>query len=141
MKDIKQQIIDIICQPQLAGFATITADGKPWVRYVFCSGREDMTIRFSSFMKARKVSQVRENPEVHMTMGVTDPANMKPYLQVQGLAECVTDRDERHRFWNDTLKSYFQGPDDPNYGIIIVKPYRIELWSIGTMIPGIWEAP
>ena len=34
MSDIKKKIHDIISSPQLMSFATITEDGKPWVRYV-----------------------------------------------------------------------------------------------------------
>jgi general stress protein 26 len=38
------------------------------------------------------------------------------------------------------LKEYLSGPDDPNYCIVIVKPYRIELMGMTEMIPQVWEA-
>jgi general stress protein 26 len=38
------------------------------------------------------------------------------------------------------LAAYFTGPDDPNYGVIIVAPYRIELATPGTHIPEVWTA-
>ena len=34
MSDLKERILKILQQPQLAALATITQDGKPWVRYV-----------------------------------------------------------------------------------------------------------
>ena len=42
------------------------------------------------------------------------------------LQVCLRDAeaDERHGFWNDMLAPIFSGPDDPNYAIVIVKPYR-----------------
>ncbi len=52
-------------------------------------------------------------------------------------------------FWTRTGKtlpleqcpqSYFSGPDDPNYFVVIVKPYRIELMQMTEMIPQVWEA-
>ena len=52
-------------------------------------------------------------------------------------------------FWTRTGKtlpleqcpqSYFSGPDDPNYFVVIVKPYRIELMQMTKMIPQVWEA-
>ena len=58
----------------------------------------------------------------------------------QRKGELVTDEAERHAFWIPILKGVFSGPDDPNYGVIIVKPYRIEYCSAGTMEPEIWEA-
>jgi general stress protein 26 len=128
MKKLKQTILDIIKKPMvLANLATITEDKKPWVRYVFASANDDLTIRISTFVNSRKVKHIQNNPEVHLTCGVTDPESFGSYLQIQGRAELTTDQVEREAFWNESMLNYFSGPDDPNYGIIIVKPYRIEL--------------
>jgi general stress protein 26 len=97
-----------------------------------------MTIRFATFMNSRKVTQIRNNSEVHLTCGAVAPADMKPYLQIQGRAECCSDVAERNGFWKESLKSYFQGPDDPNYGVVVVTPYRIELCSPGSLEPYVW---
>jgi general stress protein 26 len=140
MADLKPRIMEILRQPQLAGFATVTTEGKPWVRYVVSFTGEDLTIRFASFANSRKVAQLNSNPEVHLTCGVSNQQDMRPYLQIQGRAQFVTDRAERHGFWNDLFKNYFQGPDDPNYGVVVIKPYRIELWSPGSLTPEVWEA-
>ena len=80
MSELKHRIIEILQQPQLAALATVINEGKPWVRYVICLGQDDMTIRFATFANSRKVAQIKDNPEVHLTCGVTDPADMRPYL-------------------------------------------------------------
>jgi general stress protein 26 len=126
MSDLKERILKIVQQPQLASLATITEDGKPWVRYVMTVATEDLTIRCATFVGARKVKQIEKNPEVHLTCGVTDPRNMAPYLQIQGRATFSTDRNVRHAFWTDMLSHIFSGPDDPKYGVIEIKPYSIE---------------
>ena len=61
------------------------------------------------------------------------------YLQIEGSAEFVTDKSERDAFWHDTLKRYFSGPDDPNYGVVIVKPTRIELNTVKDHKTEVWE--
>ena len=139
MSNVKQRIIEILQPSQLACFATITDEGKPWVRYVVCEGRADMTIRFATFSHSRKVAQIMTNPEVHLTCGATGLADMKPYLQIQGHAAFCTDATERNGFWRESLQNYFQGPDDPNYGVIVVTPYRIELCSPGSPEPLVWD--
>ena len=58
----------------------------------------------------------------------------------QARAEVSTDEGERKAFWNDGLKAYFKGVDDPEYAIVIVKPYRIEYMAMGAMEPEVWEA-
>lgn len=140
MADLKERILDIIRQPQLSGFATVTDEGKPWVRYVMAAAGDDMVIRFASFVGARKVHQIARNPEVHLTCGVTDPMKMAPYLQIQGRARFTTEEAERHGFWSDMLKPIFSGPDDPKYGVVVVTPYRIEYCSPGSYEPEVWEA-
>jgi general stress protein 26 len=139
MSDLAQRILTIIKEPHLASLATIAEESKPWVRYVTCQASEDLTIRFSTFIGSRKVVQIKKNPEVHLTCGVTDLATAQTYLQIQGKAELSTDKAEREAFWNDYLTRYFKGPDDPNYGIIIVKPYRIELYTMGNFKPEVWK--
>jgi general stress protein 26 len=140
MADTREKIMEIIGQPQLSGLATINDEGKPWVRYVMAVADPEMTIRCATFIQARKVKQIEANPEVHVTCGVNNPMEMKPYVQIQGTASCTDDKEERHAFWNDSLSQIFEGPDDPKYGIIKIKPYRIELCSRGLHDPEVWTA-
>ena len=140
MADLKDQIFEILCKPQMASLATVTEDGKPWVRYVMALTFEDLTMRFATMVQARKVKQIKANPEVHLTCGVTNPTEMHPYVQVQGKAVLKTDKETRHAFWNDMLKPIFEGPDDPKYGVIEVTPYRIEYCTPGSYEPQVWTA-
>ncbi|OIP06584.1 MAG: hypothetical protein COZ06_29735 [Armatimonadetes bacterium CG_4_10_14_3_um_filter_66_18] len=140
MAELKDRILDILKQPQLSGLATITEDGKPWVRYMMAVADADLTIRCATFVGARKVAQLKANPEVHLTCGVTDPANMVPYPQIQARAQLCTDEAERHGFWSDMLAPIFSGPDDPNYGVLVMKPYRLEFCSRGSLEPEVWTA-
>jgi general stress protein 26 len=140
MADLKDRILSILSQPQLAGLATVTQDGKPWVRYVMAAADDSLTIRCATFVTARKVRQIEENPEVHLTCGVTDPQNMVPYLQIQGRATLNTSKEARHGFWTEMLASIFDGPDDPKYGVIEVVPYRVEYCSVGSYEPEVWTS-
>jgi general stress protein 26 len=140
MSDLKERILKILQQPQLSSLATMTPDGKPWVRYVMTVGSTDLTIRCATFISARKVKQIERNPEVHLTCGVTDPRNMAPYLQIQGKATLNTGKEVRHSFWSDMLSPIFHGPDDPNYGVLEIKPYYIEYVSPGKFEPEVWTA-
>ncbi|MBN1684234.1 MAG: pyridoxamine 5'-phosphate oxidase family protein [Gammaproteobacteria bacterium] len=137
---LKDKIIQLIKQSEVVSFATVTEDNKPWVRYVSGAVSDDMTIRFSTFISSRKVKQIQKNPEVHLTCGVTDPKNWKDYIQIQGRATVTQDKAEREAFWNPEIAQFFQTPDNPNYAVVIVKPYRVEYWSMGDMEPEIWEA-
>lgn len=140
MPNLKERIMDVVKGgPKLSGFATINQDGKPWVRYVMAETSEDLTFRFTSFVNARKIEQIANNAESHLTCGISDPIDMRaPYLQVEGRASFTTDREERHAFWTDRLRVLFEGPDDPRYGVVIFRAYRIEYTRVGLPVE-IWE--
>lgn len=141
MTELKQKIRDLISAPQVMSFATITEDGKPWVRYVFAMADKDLTIRFATFMDSRKAKQVARNNEVHIVCGVTTLESARNYAQVQGKAEITRDEKERKDFWSDELGKYFSGLDDPRYCICIVRPYRVEYWSMEAMEPEVLNIP
>ena len=120
--------------------ATINEEGNPWVRYIVGIPGEDLSIRFVTHLGTRKVAHIKRNPEVHFCCGAKTLESTENYLQIAGRAEISTDEQERRRLWNDNLKAYFSGPDDPNYCVVIVKPYRIELMGMSEMVPQVWEA-
>ena len=47
---------------------------------------------------------------------------------------------ERDAFWFDDLNNYFSGPEDPNYCVVIIKPSKIELGTMGSVEPEIWKS-
>jgi general stress protein 26 len=139
MSDLKQNIFEAAKELQLINFATVTENGKPWVRYIMGKADSDLVFRFCTHLESRKVSQIRKTPDVHISLGVTSLETAKNWLQVEGRAEISTAKSERDSFWFDDLKNYFSGPDDPSYCVVIIKPSRIEFGTMGNMVPEIWE--
>jgi general stress protein 26 len=141
MSDVKAKIKKILCgERQLASLATVTDDGKPWTRYVMIHASEDLEIRFATFLQSRKVGQIQNNQEVHFNCGIMHVAQASSYLQIQAHAQVTTDEEERKGLWHESLKTYFKGVDDPNYAVVICKPYRIEFMALGSLVPEVWEA-
>jgi general stress protein 26 len=139
MNGLKQRIFEAAKDFQLMNFATVTEDGKPWVRYVVGKADNELVFRFCTHKETRKVSQIKKNPSVHILLGAKDMETADHWLQVQGIAEISTDKSERHSFWFDALTNYFTGPDDPNYCVVIVKPSLIEFGTMGSMTPEVWH--
>jgi len=139
MSDLKQMILEKFQGPTLSALSTITEDGKPWVRYVTPFGDENATLWIATFIHSRKVGQIKKNPEVHLTTGVMDPEKAESYLQIQGRAEILTDEETKKSIWLDHLKGIFSGPDDPNYCVCKITPYRIEFQGMGMQPAQVWE--
>lgn len=140
MATLKEKILAKISQPTLMALATVTEDSKPWVRYVTPMADENLTLWMATFIGSRKVAQIRKKPEVHLTVGVTTMETAESYLQIQGRAEILTDEKTKKTVWFDQLKNIFSGPDDPNYAVCKITPYRIEYHKMGSVAPEVWEA-
>lgn len=81
------------------------------------------------------MEQINLFNEVHLTCGVTDPSVLKPYLQIQGKATLINDSEIKHALWGPGMENIYKSPDDENYGVIRVEPYRIEYCEVG--VPGV----
>jgi general stress protein 26 len=140
MGDLKKRIYELAKEFQVINLATITEDGKPWVRYVAGSANEELVFRFCTHVLSNKVKHMRKNPNVHLSLGAKEVMTTKNWLQVQGTAEVTTAQKERDAIWSDGLKAYFKGPDDPNFAVVIIKPARIELGSMAEPGMEVWTA-
>jgi len=139
MTELKEKILSKFKGPTLSILATITEDGKPWARFVTPFADENLTFWMATFINSRKVAQIKKNPEVHLTTGVSDPETAESYLQIQGRAEILTDKETKKAVWFDHLAQIFSGPDDPNYYVCKITPYRIEYQGMGMQPPEVWE--
>lgn len=139
MTDLEKKILDIIRKNPLASLATISEDGKPWVRTVTIWASNELALRFCTDAGSRKSRQIERNPEVHLTCGIMDPPDDSAYLQIQGIAGISRKPEEKDAHWRDEWRKYFTGPEDPNYIIVIVRPYRIEYNGSGAAAAEIWE--
>jgi general stress protein 26 len=138
MDELKKTIEGILKPTQLMSLATLTEDGKPWVRYVMGRAQNGISIQIATFRSSRKVRQIQQNSDVHINCGVSEPEKANGYLQIAGTARVSDSDEDRKKLWHDGLKVYFEGPDDPQYCVVIVEPYRIEYMAPGAMKPEIW---
>lgn len=141
MEEIIKNAQELLTKNPMISLATITADGKPWVRFVMARVDEDLTIRIATSATSRKVEQIRANPEVHITGGVSSLPEARAYVQISGRAEISTDPHLKKVFWTDQLKAYFSGPEDDKYAVVVVTPYRVEHQPMTAMKPEVWERP
>jgi general stress protein 26 len=137
---LKEKILAKLTGPTLCALATVAEGGKPWVRYVTPFADEHLTIWMATFANSRKVGQMRKNPEVHLTTGVRDMQTAESYLQIQARAEILADAETKKAVWSDYLANIFSGPDDVNYVVCKITPYRIEYQSMGPAPTEVWEA-
>jgi general stress protein 26 len=140
METLKEKIAARMKEHTLAVLATVTAEGRPWARYVTVKGDDQLNVWFATFKGSRKVRQICANPEVHLVLGVSDPKSAAHWLQIQGRAEILEDAETKNAVWFDLLKTFFEGPADPNYVVCRIRPQRIEYNTMNSFTPEVWKA-
>ena len=138
---LKQQILEVLKKSGFGSLGTSNENSKPWVRYMGFTVSNDLVIQTPTYLNTRKVKEIKKNPEVHFLCGctTTDTSTASRYCQIQGIAHIVTDNAEKKKYWLPHFATYFtKGPEDSNFGIIIITPYRIEY--IHSTAVDVWEA-
>jgi general stress protein 26 len=138
MTELEGRIWQIVGRPQTAALATIGENGAPWVRYVTVRAEKDLTLSFCTARSTRKARQIAARPDVHLTCGILNPPDGSAFLQVAGRAEIRSDAATRSACWQEGWRRYFQGPDDPDYIMVFVRPAFIEYNAPGAPEPEIW---
>ena len=132
MNDTGKSILEELGEdPFLCSLATVTADGRPWVRFVRATIDEHLVLRVPTFAGTKKLREIEAQPEVHVTCGSTDPTRPGSYFQIEGRAAVRRDAESRRLAWTDHLAKWFRDPDDPGYAVVVVRPHRITRVPIG----------
>ena len=136
---LKDKILKVIEGSKLASLATI-ARGKPWVRYVISHNQgANLNLYICTYKDSRKVKQIKKNPDIHITIGGNMDNLEAPFVQIAAYAKVRSDAGIRKKCWQEFMRKYYSGPDDPNYVVIEAKPKIIEYMSFETHKPQIYK--
>lgn len=134
---LKSKIVDVLKRSMLASVATVK-DGKPWVRYMVVSQGSGLSLWTTTFAQSRKVQEIKKNKNIDLIIGGDEKNFQAPYLNIKATAEVLTDIETKKKYWNDMLKSWYSGPEDPNLSIIIISPQVIEYMGGDSMTPEVY---
>jgi general stress protein 26 len=134
---LKGKIVEVLKRSMLASVATVR-DGKPWVRYMVVMQGDGLTLWTTTFAQSRKIQDIKKNNHIDLIIGGDEKNFRAPYLNVRATAGVFTDIATKKLFWNDMLKSYYSGPEDPNLAIIIISPQVIEYMGGDSMTPEVY---
>lgn len=120
---------------------TLDKDGNPAVRTMEpFQPEDDFTVWFGTGPQTRKVSQIRNNPNV--TVYYTD-SDGSGYVAMHGIAQIVNDQSVKDSKWKEAWKAYYKNKTDA-YILIKVTPTWMEVISYSRGIVGdatTWDPP
>jgi general stress protein 26 len=139
MKDeiLKNKIVDVLKRSSLAAVATVR-EGNPWVRYMMIMQGSGLSLWTTTFAESRKIQDIKKNKNIDLIIGGDEKNFQAPSINIQASAEVFTDIKTKKSYWNDMLKPWYSGPEDPNLAIIIISPRVIEYMGGDSMTPEVY---
>lgn len=124
---LKGKILKVLDQNKIGTLATII-DGKPHSRYMTFF-HDGLKLYTATSKRTDKVEEIQQDPDVHILLGYVGEGFGDSYLEIAGKAVMNDSEELKKAYWNDHLKPWFEGPDDPNYTIAEIHPTSIRLMN------------
>lgn len=123
-KDTVQKILD----ENMVGTMATVENKKPHSRYMtFMS--DGLTLYTATNKKTEKVDELEENPYTHILLGYEGEGYGDAFVEYSGHVTISDDESLKEKIWNDHMKSWFDGPNDPNLVILKIEPTGIRLMN------------
>ncbi|WP_153464953.1 MULTISPECIES: pyridoxamine 5'-phosphate oxidase family protein [Sediminibacillus] len=134
---IKDKATSILDSNLIGTMATVKED-KPFSRYMTFFN-DDFTLYTATDKETHKVDDIDKNNRVHILLGYKGEGLEDAYLEIEGTAAIKESNDIKKKLWNDKLEAWFEGPDDPEYVVLEIKPIEIRLMNTKEGSPQLLE--
>lgn len=126
-EDLKQAALQILEDSLIGTLATIK-DNKPHSRYMTFFN-DEFTLYTATSKQTQKVDELEQNPNAHILLGYEGEGVGDSFLEIEGEMSLRDDRDMIDKVWNEHLRGWFDGPEDPNLIILAITPDRVRLMN------------
>lgn len=123
-KDTVKKILD----ESFVGTMATVVNNKPHSRYMTFMN-EGLTLYTATNKKTDKVDELQANPNTHILIGYDGEGFGDAYVEYAGRVTISSDEGLKEKIWNDHMKDWFEGPDDPNLVILKIEPEAIRLMN------------
>ncbi|YCI78351.1 pyridoxamine 5'-phosphate oxidase family protein [Bacillus sp. R1-10] len=124
---IKEKVLNIIRDHKI-GVLSSVENNKPHSRYMTFFN-DELTLYTPTSGKTEKIDEIEKNPNVHILIGYDNEGLGDSYLEISGTSKINDSQELKNKLWNESFEKWFEGPKDPNYLILQIKPESIRLMN------------
>ncbi|MCM3674192.1 MULTISPECIES: pyridoxamine 5'-phosphate oxidase family protein [Peribacillus] len=124
---IKEKVLNIIRDHKI-GVLSSVENNKPHSRYMTFFN-DELTLYTPTSGKTEKIDEIEKNPNVHILIGYENEGIGDSYLEISGTSKINDSQELKDKLWNESFEDWFEGPKDPNYLILQIKPESIRLMN------------
>jgi general stress protein 26 len=125
--EVKEQVLKVLDESKVGTLATVK-DNKPYSRYMTYY-HEDLVLYTPTSKKTEKTDEIEENPNVHILLGYEGEGYGDTFVEIEGKASIEQSEGYKKKIWNDHMKNWFDGPEDPNLVVLKIEPVGIRLMN------------
>ncbi|MCD5322376.1 MULTISPECIES: pyridoxamine 5'-phosphate oxidase family protein [Pontibacillus] len=124
----KDKILEVLDHHKIGTLATVQQN-KPHSRYMTFHN-EELHLYTATDKDTHKAEEIENNPYVHILLGYDGDGFKDPYIEVEGKAVINDSKELKEKLWNDYMKHWFKGPEDPDYIVLDIQPTQIRLMNV-----------
>ncbi|MBO0997129.1 pyridoxamine 5'-phosphate oxidase family protein [Bacillus sp. SD075] len=124
---IKEKVLNIIRDHKI-GVLSSVKNNKPYSRYMTFFN-DELTLYTPTSGKTEKIDEIEKNPNVHILIGYDNEGLGDSYLEISGTSKINDSQELKDKLWNESFEDWFEGPKDPNYLFLQIKPESIRLMN------------
>ncbi|CAH0305926.1 MULTISPECIES: pyridoxamine 5'-phosphate oxidase family protein [Peribacillus] len=124
---LKEKVLNIIRDHKI-GVLSSVENNKPHSRYMTFFN-DELTLYTPTSGKTEKIGEIEKNPNVHILIGYDNEGLGDSYLEISGTSKINDSQELKDKLWNESFEDWFEGPKDPNYLILQIKPESIRLMN------------
>lgn len=128
-QEMRQKVWEMIKDIRTSTMVTKSASGSLGARPMHAQQAEkyDGVLWFFTSDRTAKVQDIEANEDVLLVYAEPEDQN---YVNINGTAEIVRDRNMIKELWSAPLKTWFpDGPEDPSIALIRFTPESAEYWD------------
>lgn len=125
--EIKKEVEHILDNSHVGTMATVK-NNKPHSRYMTFHN-EGLKLYTPTNEDTDKTEEIEENPYTHIILGYEGEGFGDSFVEYEGKVRFNDSEEVKKALWNDHMKLYFDGPDDPNLVVLEVEPVVVRLMN------------
>ncbi|SHG49871.1 pyridoxamine 5'-phosphate oxidase family protein [Ornithinibacillus halophilus] len=128
MSQHARQAVERILESSSVGTMATIKNNRPHTRFMTFF-HKDLTLYTATTKETDKVEEIEQNPHTHILIGYDGEGYGDEYIDYHGKV-AINDSDElKKQLWTEKMEPWFEGPDDPNYIILEIKPETVRLMT------------
>ncbi|MGX6445854.1 pyridoxamine 5'-phosphate oxidase family protein [Neobacillus sp. K501] len=127
-EDLKEKVLKIISDHR-TGVLSSVENNKPHTRYMTFY-HDNLTLYTPTKKDTEKIEEIEKNPAASVLLGYEKNGQSDAYVEITGTASINESNELKNQYWDESFNQWFDGPEDPNYVFLQIKPETVRLLNM-----------